>query len=122
MTPFQRITLCFAGLAGAWGVGAAALSAHGGYKMGAVALVALTHAVLLVTLGLAAPKTGIFKFATILVMAGMVLFCGDLALRAMTGSSLVGLAAPTGAIAMMVGWLTLVVAAMTHTRKSEIQS
>ncbi len=107
MTVLSRVTLIAAGVSGAVGVAAAAASAHGGDQrlMGAVALVALAHAPALLVLALVAPRRLPFRAASILLMVGVTLFCGDLALRAFAGHGLFALAAPTGGVALMLGWL-----------------
>ena len=50
------------------------------------------------------------------MMLGLVLFCGDLVRRAMTGSGLFPMAAPTGGFALMAGWLLVAVAALVGHR------
>jgi uncharacterized membrane protein YgdD (TMEM256/DUF423 family) len=43
---------------------------------------------------------------------GLVLFCGDLAMRAFRGSALFPMAAPTGGFVLMAGWALIAVAAL----------
>ncbi len=50
------------------------------------------------------------------LLAGVVLFSGDLALRAYTGHRLFPMAAPTGGIVMMAGWVMLGLAAFLALR------
>ena len=50
------------------------------------------------------------RAATLLVL-GVVLFSGDITLRSLTGASPWRMAAPTGGVMLIVGWLWLSVAA-----------
>lgn len=98
-----------AGTFGAAGIAAAAASAHGGdqRQMGAVALVALTHAVLLACIGLSANRSRFGAFAAATITVGLILFCGDLAIRSFTGDAILPLVAPAGGIFLMLGWIVL---------------
>ncbi len=117
----QRLFLALGGLAGAGGVAAAAASAHGGDQrlMSAVALVALTHAALLVALALAG-RGMILTIASALIALGLVLFCGDLTLSATRGVGLFTNAAPTGGMILIGGWLVIVMAAVLPTSRREL--
>jgi len=112
--PKRRAEQLFAGLLGASGVAAAAASAHGSDDrlFGAVALVALTHAAAFAAFA-ALPSGGRARRAAIaLIGAGAMLFCGDLALRALDGVRLFPMAAPTGGVAMIAGWLGVAATAL----------
>lgn len=117
MTLIDRVFLGIGGLSGAAGVGAAAASAHGGDQrlMSAVALVALTHGALLVALSLLGHGRWM-RIAAALIAIGILLFCGDLAMRAAGGAGLFPNAAPAGGMTLIAGWLALTVAAMTGAR------
>ncbi len=99
----------FAGLFGAAGVAGAALAAHvaGNDRFVAIAAsMALIHAPAL--LGLAAilsraPR--LLGLSGAALSVGVVLFSGDLAMRAATGASLFANAAPTGGTMLIAGWL-----------------
>lgn len=95
-----------AGLLGAAGVAAAALAAHGGYgdSLRIASEFALVHAVLAITLVLRAPGRAA-TIAAAIVLLGALLFCGDLALRAIASRPLAPMAAPTGGFLMIAGWL-----------------
>jgi uncharacterized membrane protein YgdD (TMEM256/DUF423 family) len=54
--------------------------------------------------------------AAILLLLGVALFSGDLALRAYTGHRLFPMAAPTGGMVMIAGWLLLALAAFVSLR------
>jgi uncharacterized membrane protein YgdD (TMEM256/DUF423 family) len=54
--------------------------------------------------------------AAIVLLIGVALFSGDLALRAYAGSRLFPMAAPTGGMVMMVGWALLALAAFISLR------
>ena len=119
MNAADRIILGIGGLSGAAGVGAAAASAHGGDQrvMSAIALVALTHGVLLVALSLHGRRR-LHRVAAALVCLGVVLFCGDLALRATGGAGLFANAAPAGGMTLIAGWLVLVVSALVAAQET----
>jgi uncharacterized membrane protein YgdD (TMEM256/DUF423 family) len=115
--------ICFviaalAGLLGATGVGAAAAAAHlgGGHLLDTAATFLMIHsaAVLaLVALAQRSPRRskGVFVAAAVLLIAGMVLFCGDFALRALAGHALFAMAAPSGGLLLICGWLAAAMAA-----------
>lgn len=109
----NRPELVFAGLIGAWGVAAAAASAHGAEERmwSAVALVALAHAGAFVALSLAGRDRQWTRIAALAIGVGIVLFCGDMTLRSLTGHRLFPMAAPTGGVVMIAGWLGISIAA-----------
>ena len=79
-----------AGLFGAAGVGAAAAAAHlgGGQLLATAAIFLMIYSAAvfgLVALAERVPRQGaaVFALASVLLLAGMVLFCGDFALRAL---------------------------------------
>lgn len=101
-----RLIGLLAGLLGAAGVGAAALAAHGGYgdNLRTASVFALVHAALILALVLR--RSGrLATLAACVVLLGALLFCGDLAMRALAGRALAPMAAPTGGFLMMAGWL-----------------
>ena len=112
------VIAAFAGLLGATGVGAAAAAAHlgGGHLLDTAATFLMIHsaAVLaLVALAQRRPRRskGVFVAAAFLLIAGMVLFCGDFALRALAGHALFAMAAPSGGLLLICGWLAAAMAA-----------
>jgi uncharacterized membrane protein YgdD (TMEM256/DUF423 family) len=100
----------FAGLMGASGVAAAA-SAHvaGAGRLSSVALVLLAHAAAI--LGLTAraadgaPFARVWLASALVLALGAALFSGDIALLTLRGARLFPMAAPTGGVAMIIGWL-----------------
>ena len=57
------------------------------------------------------PQRGAFRLAALLLVAGIVLFCGALYATSFGAPAAVGLAAPIGGTALMLAWLTLAVGA-----------
>lgn len=107
-----------AGLAGALGVIAAALAAHGGEPGGALLETAarflLVHAPALLVLALVpAPWRPVARIAGWLLAGGLVLFAGDLALRAAAGHGLFAYAAPLGGMLLVLGWIAVALMALT---------
>ena len=102
----KRLLTLLAGLLGAAGVGAAAAAAHGGYgeSLNVAALFALIHGALTMALTRGTP-TRLTTLAAALIMTGALLFCGDLALRAIAQHALFPMAAPSGGFLMIGGWL-----------------
>jgi uncharacterized membrane protein YgdD (TMEM256/DUF423 family) len=117
---FSRLFLALAGLLGAGGVAAAAMAAHAGDEriLGALALVALSHAPAVLALALYGSTSKLLRAATILIGLGALIFCLDLAVRHFTGGRLFPVSAPFGGTAMIAGWLVLVVAAIAGVRKA----
>ena len=111
-----------AGLAGALGVGLAAISAHGPSNVSSGGLLTtaanflLIHAVAtlaLAALALAAPRRGgWFLCAAALFLLGGFLFCGDLSVRALASERLFPMAAPIGGSLLILGWATTAIAAV----------
>jgi uncharacterized membrane protein YgdD (TMEM256/DUF423 family) len=105
-------------LAGLLGVGLSAAAAHlpGGANLETAARFLLVHApVLLATVALAGtgaihPGTG--RIAGWVIVVGLLLFCGDLVMRALREHAIFPMAAPTGGILLMGGWGLLALAAL----------
>ena len=108
MIRWSAALLALAGLMGAAGVGLAAWAAHrsGGDTLMTAALFLLIHASAVAGLSRNAPTTSILAPATILAL-GASLFSGDLALRLTANLKPWAMAAPTGGVLMIVGWLGL---------------
>ena len=107
--------IVYAGLAGAAGVGLAAAGAHG------TALSALTppayfllmHAAAATAIAAIATRAAHpagFLVAALLLLVGVSLFSGDIAVRTFLGHRLFPMAAPTGGSVMILGWLVLAAA------------
>jgi uncharacterized membrane protein YgdD (TMEM256/DUF423 family) len=109
--------IVFAALAGLAGVALSAMAAHaaGGANLDTAACFLLVHApVLLAVAALAridAVQPGLGQAAGWLMVLGLVLFCGDLAVRALRETALFPRAAPIGGFLLMGGWGVLAVAA-----------
>lgn len=116
----DRPALLGAGILGLGGVAAAAAGAHAASDprlLGAVALVCLAHAPALLALSLAGRRESAFRLSALLLFAGAAIFSADIALRAFGHGRLFAMAAPAGGIAMMAGWLVLMIAAIIPRRR-----
>jgi uncharacterized membrane protein YgdD (TMEM256/DUF423 family) len=105
------------GLCGAAGVGLSAAAAHlGGDNAGVAASFVLVHAPAFLVAGLVGGGR-VLRAGAWLVLAGLVLFSGDLLLRDLAGARLFPMAAPAGGSLMILGWL--VIAASAFVRGSD---
>lgn len=110
-TCLNRPLMTLAALAGALGVAAAARGQHAGEADLAIAAnMLLIHAPVLLVLSLVTGRR-VLQIAAYVLLAGLVLFAGDLAMRAELGHALFPLAAPLGGIGLIVGWLGIAVGA-----------
>lgn len=112
-----------AGFYGAAGVGLAAAAVHlsGGPLVTTAAYFLLFHAAGIASLcAFARTKAdhGILVGASLLAL-GVFLFSGELALHALLGLTAVSMAAPTGGITMIAGWLVAGVAMAAALRGRE---
>ncbi|MCZ0736049.1 DUF423 domain-containing protein [Phreatobacter sp. AB_2022a] len=106
-----RLVACLAGLIGAAGVALAALSTHAyaGTSLNVAASMLSLHAPALLAIafgrgtGMLAPRLADMAAAALIL--GLLLFAGDLAWRAFAGSALFPMAAPTGGVLLIGGWL-----------------
>lgn len=113
-----RIHLVLAALMGGVGVALWAIAAHrpGAGSLATAAQMLLIHAAAIP--GLTAARKGghlhdgVARTGVSVLILGIALFAGDLALRAFTGSGLFVMAAPTGGLALIAGWLMVAVAAL----------
>ncbi|MFB6418116.1 MULTISPECIES: DUF423 domain-containing protein [Bradyrhizobium] len=118
MTAAHRLLIGLAGLMGAAGVALAAASAHGGdaSRLASASAMLLFHAtailaaVALLARGLLHGGIGLVGASGFAI--GAVLFAGDLSLRQYAGHSLFPMAAPTGGMVMIAGWLAVTLAAV----------
>jgi uncharacterized membrane protein YgdD (TMEM256/DUF423 family) len=101
----------FAGLMGAAGVAAAAVSAHvgGAARLASVAMILLVHAAALLALAARAKesdgKPKLWLASALALAFGATLFSTDVALLTLRGAHLFPMAAPTGGMTMIAGWL-----------------
>ena len=101
------------GLFGAAGVGLAAIGAHrsGNPNVTTAATFLLIHAggiMALCTVAVQRPTRGVLV-ATSLIALGTILFSGELAIHALADLAPLPLAAPTGGMLMIIGWLVAAV-------------
>ncbi len=110
----QKITdglSAFAGLMGACGVAAAAAAAHmpGGARLSSVALILLVHAAAVLDVSTrardSAGRTSLWLAAGLVLAVGAALFSADVTLLTLRGARLFPMAAPTGGVMMILGWL-----------------
>jgi len=116
----ERLLLALGALAGVLGVAFSAMATHltGAGTLEVSASFLLFHAAALV--GIAALILGghVGRRAALLagwvLVVGLALFSGDLALRALAGQPLFSNAAPTGGVLLMLGWIGVGVAAFVR--------
>ena len=107
-----RLHLLLAGVFGASGVGLWAYAVHAGQASAAIAAqMLLIHAAALAGLS-AARRAGLLPeraggLAITALACGVLLFSGDLALRALAGMRLFPMASPLGGVTMMASWLAI---------------
>ncbi|MBB6013198.1 uncharacterized membrane protein YgdD (TMEM256/DUF423 family) [Aquamicrobium lusatiense] len=108
----NRILVFIAGLCGTAGVVLSASASHGGGTFtGTAASFLLMHAPVLLAIGLLTANRILYAAGLILIV-GLVLFCGDLLMRDFVGNRLFPFAAPTGGTLLIAGWLAIALAAL----------
>ena len=113
----MTILLVLAGLMGAGGIMLAAAGAHAapGAGLDSAAYMLLFHAAAIIGAAALVQNGMLWRPATLVVLAawvvGALLFSGDIALRAFAGHRLFPMAAPSGGIILILGWLCFAVAA-----------
>lgn len=117
MTRIAALLLAYAGLAGAAGVSLAAAGAHGSglADLAMPAQFLILHAaagVAVVAVALRAERGGAFLTAALVLLVGVTLFSGDIAIRTIMAERLLPMAAPIGGTLMIFGWLVLAGAAV----------
>ncbi|GJE70465.1 DUF423 domain-containing protein [Methylorubrum podarium] len=123
MTGLDRLLAALAALAGGLGVAASAAAAHtsGGETLKTAAQFLLFHAPAILALtGFAAAgltRGAPSRLAAAAMLVGLVLFSGDLAMRALVGQALFPMAAPAGGIVLMAGWLLAAIAVLVPARR-----
>ncbi|MBB4952715.1 uncharacterized membrane protein YgdD (TMEM256/DUF423 family) [Agrobacterium vitis] len=111
----RPLLLILSGLFGACGVGLAAAAAHvtgASNLLAPASSIALAHAPAVLALYLAHEKVKTATLAGLVIALGVLLFCGDLVYKQYTGNSLFPMAAPTGGVMLMIGWLLLALGAL----------
>jgi uncharacterized membrane protein YgdD (TMEM256/DUF423 family) len=118
----DRALVALACLAGLLGVALSAAAAHipGADSLKTAAQFLLFHApAILALIGLAAAglaRPVLARAAAALLVLGLILFCGDLAVRTWLQHPLFPMAAPTGGFALMGGWLAGLLCAVVPVR------
>ncbi|WP_296747265.1 DUF423 domain-containing protein [Mesorhizobium sp.] len=112
----SHILVLAGGIVGAAGVALSAAAAHrGGAFTGTAANFLLMHAPVFLAIGLAAGNRCL-RIASVVLLAGLLLFCGDLLARDFLGSRLFPMSAPIGGTLLIGGWLAIAVSALWRTR------
>ena len=112
------IALALAGLMGAGGIILAAAAAHAapGAGLDSAAYLLLFHATAIIGGTALVQQGALWRPLALLVLVawviGAVLFSGDIALRAFAGHRLFPMAAPSGGVILILGWLGFAVAAI----------
>lgn len=125
----RGIIVAVAGLVGAAGVSLGAIAAHrvDDPSLGTAAQMLVLHAAAAVAVAAhlrhvhhaPPPFAKIWVLSAALLLGGASLFAGDIAARSIGGFRLFPMAAPTGGSTMILGWLVLVVAAVSSLRGNE---
>lgn len=111
-----RILVLAGGLCGAAGVALSAAAAHlGGAFVGTAASFLLMHAPVFLAVGLAGANR-ILRIGSLVLLVGLVLFCGDLLARDFVGSRLFPMSAPIGGSLLIAGWLAIAASALVRQR------
>lgn len=106
----HRWLLALAGILGALGVAASAAGSHGAEtNLSTAGLFLILHAAALIALS-ALRDNRVAAIAGVILAVGVILFAGDLAMRARAGTALFPMAAPIGGGAMILGWLAVAIA------------
>ena len=109
-----RITVFLAGLLGATGIGLAAAANHldDPRSFSAAATVCLANAPALIGLYAVRPSLRFAPLAALVIAFGALLFTADMLLRHFYGLPVFAMAAPTGGIMQIAGWLIVAVSAL----------
>lgn len=112
-----RFLVMAGGLCGMAGVALSAAASHGGGAFtGTAASFLLMHAPVFLAIGLAGDSR-LLRIASLILLAGLVVFSGDLLARDFLGSRLFPFAAPTGGTLLMAGWLAIAASALALPRR-----
>lgn len=113
---FGRLMLVTAGFLGIGGVASAAGSSHfnDNRVLGAVALIALTHAPAALTFGLISPPGRVLRAGAIAVGTGACLFSATLTVRQFLEIVIFPFLAPTSAGVIVIGWAMVAAAGLFH--------
>ena len=106
----ERVLVALGALAGVLGVALSAAASHmtGNASLQIAAQFLLFHAPALLVLAALVSQGGVNarlgRLSGFLMALGLVVFCGDLSRRALSGVALAPMAAPTGGVLLMIGW------------------
>jgi uncharacterized membrane protein YgdD (TMEM256/DUF423 family) len=123
LSGLDRALAALACLAGLLGVALSAAAAHipGADSLKTAAQFLLFHApAILALVGFGAAslaRAGLARVAAGLLILGLILFCGDLAVRTWLQHPLFPMAAPIGGFALMGGWLVGILGALVPARR-----
>lgn len=111
-----RILALAGGLSGAAGVALSAAAAHqGGAFVGTAANFLLMHAPVFLAIGLLGASR-VLRWAGLILLIGLLLFCGDLLARDFLGGRLFPMSAPIGGTLLIGGWLAIAASALMPRR------
>jgi uncharacterized membrane protein YgdD (TMEM256/DUF423 family) len=112
----DRAFILAGGLCGAAGVALSAAAAHlGGAFVGTAASFLLTHAPVFIAVGLFGGSRTL-RTGSLILLAGLILFSGDLLARDFLGSRLFPMSAPIGGTLLIAGWLVIAGSALFQRR------
>ncbi|TRC81016.1 DUF423 domain-containing protein [Mesorhizobium sp. WSM4307] len=112
----SRLLVLAGGLSGAAGVALSAAAAHrGGAFTGTAASFLLMHAPVFLAVGLIGANRCL-RIASLVLLAGLLLFAGDLFARDFLGSRLFPMSAPIGGTLLIAGWLGIAISALVRPR------
>lgn len=108
MASFERASGVLAGLFGAAGVAASAAASHAypGTNLDTAGTMMIMHAAALLALGSRGLGASLVRrIAASAMAAGLLLFAGDLVMRAVAEQALFPMAAPFGGLLLIASWL-----------------
>lgn len=112
----SRVLVFAGGLVGAAGVALSAAAAHrGGAFTGTAASFLLMHAPVFLAVGLIGANR-FLRIASLVLLAGLLLFAGDLVARDLFGARLFPMSVPIGGSLLIAGWLAIAVSALVRPR------
>jgi len=111
-----RILVFAGGLCGAAGVALSAAAAHlGGAFVSTAASFLLMNAPVFLAVGLIGVNR-VLRIGSFILLAGLLLFSGDLLARDFLGSRLFPMSAPIGGTLLIAGWLVIAGSALVRPR------
>lgn len=118
MTKGMRALIALAAIIGAAGVALAAAASHAGGEalLRPASMICLAHAPAILALMALHGRLRLAVLSAGLLSLGSLLFAGDLVARHFIGSGLFPMAAPTGGMTLITGWLAAAVGALMPAR------